>query len=161
METITLREFSRRHNISVEAVSQAIKDQRLVGSVVRNHKGVPRLNEELALQEWAGNTIPAKNRLGNSIEVDGASYAESRAKREAYNAELARLELEEKQGTLVDAEQVKKDAYATARQVRDGMLNIPDRVAAELAALTDQFEVHRRLTEEIRKALETALSDQS
>ena len=159
METITLREFGRRHNVSVEAVSQAIKDDRLVKSVVRNEKGVPKLKEELALAEWAANTIPAKNRLAISVEVDNAPYAESRAKRESYNAELARLELEEKQGTLVSAEEVKKEAYGIARQVRDGMLNIPDRVSAELAALTDQFEVHRRLTEEIRRALESALPE--
>jgi hypothetical protein len=41
-----------------------------------------------------------------------------------------------------------------ARLVRDAMLNIPDRVAAELAAETNQFKVHQRLTHEIRRALE-------
>lgn len=160
METITLAEFGRRHGVSIEAVSQAIKDGRLVESVVRSANGRARLDEDRALQEWADNTIPAKNRIKSAAEVEGVSYAESRAKRESYNAELARLELEEKQGTLVDAEVVKKQAFAVARQVRDGMLNIPDRVAAEMAALTDQFEVHRRLTEEIRKALMTALPEE-
>ena len=41
--------------------------------------------------------------------------------------------------------------------VRDAMLNIPDRIASELAAETDQFEIHRLLTVEIRRALGTAL----
>ncbi len=45
-----------------------------------------------------------------------------------------------------------------ARMVRDAMLNIADRIASELAAETDQFEIHRLLTVEIRRALGTALN---
>ena len=37
------------------------------------------------------------------------------------------------------------------------MLNIPDRIAADLAAETDAFKVHARLTKEIREVL-TALA---
>lgn len=160
MELISIREYARRHGLGFESVRQAILDGRLIKSVKRGPNGHAQLDEQLALKEWAENTMPAKNRLAQAVTVDSESYAASRAKREAYNAELARLELEEKQGTLVNAADVKKEAYAAARQVRDGMLNIPDRVAAELAALTDQFEVHRRLTEEIRKALTTALPEE-
>ena len=82
------------------------------------------------------------------------SYAEARAERERFLAQLARLEYEEKSGALVEAEEVKREAFRLARVVRDGLLNLPDRVAAELAAETNQFVVHRRLTEELRKALE-------
>ena len=38
--------------------------------------------------------------------------------------------------------------------VRDGILNIPDRIAGDLAAETDQFAIHQKLTAELRKALE-------
>jgi hypothetical protein len=38
------------------------------------------------------------------------------------------------------------------------MLNIPDRIASELTAETDQFEIHRLLTVEIRWALGTTLN---
>jgi hypothetical protein len=39
------------------------------------------------------------------------------------------------------------------------MLNIPDRVSAELASMSDQFEIHRFLTDEIRKVLSSTLSE--
>ena len=47
------------------------------------------------------------------------------------------------------------EAFKMARLTRDAMLAIPDRLAAEIAAETDTFKVHTRITEEIRKALES------
>lgn len=83
-----------------------------------------------------------------------ATFAQSRAIKEAYLARLAKLEFEEKSGVLVKADAVKNEAFKVARLVRDAMLNIPDRVSSELAADTEPFVVHRKLTLEIRKALE-------
>jgi hypothetical protein len=68
-------------------------------------------------------------------------------------AALAELDHSERSGTLVNAEEVRRSAFKLARQARDGMLNIADRVAADLAAETDAFKVHARLTKEIREAL--------
>lgn len=80
----------------------------------------------------------------------GPSYAQSRAIREAYQARLARLEYEERSAKLVDVDKVKAEAFKVARMVRDGMLNLPDRIAHELAHETDAAAVHRRLSDEIR-----------
>jgi hypothetical protein len=45
-------------------------------------------------------------------------------------------------------------AFTKARTVRDNLLNIPDRLAATLAAEADVDKVHQMLTGEIRKALD-------
>ncbi len=45
-------------------------------------------------------------------------------------------------------------AFTRGRTVRDNLLNIPDRLAATLAAETDVDRVHHLLSVEIRKALE-------
>lgn len=82
------------------------------------------------------------------------TFQQARTLREAYMARLAKLEFEEKSGKLVHADAVKNEAFKTARMVRDNLLNIPDRVAGELAAEANQFKVHQRLTLEIRRALE-------
>lgn len=84
----------------------------------------------------------------------GPSYAQSRAVREAYQARLAKLEYEHKSGKLVEVDKVKAAAFRTARTVRDGLLNLPDRVAHELAHETDPTKVHLRLSTEIRTVLE-------
>lgn len=158
--TVTLSDFARQKRVSLDAVTKAIKDGRLRESVVKTQGRYPRLLPDVAMREWGENTSPALQRNQEPADTGDApaSFAESRAKREHYQAELARLELEAKQGALIPADDVKKQAFTAARQVRDQMLNLPDRLAAELAACSDQFEVHRLLTGEIRKALETALS---
>ena len=50
-------------------------------------------------------------------------------------------------------------AFRRARIVRDGMLNLPDRVAAVLAAETDVAKVHEVLSKEIRLILEEISRD--
>ena len=82
------------------------------------------------------------------------TYAEARAQHERFKARLAELELDTREAKLVNADDVKRESFKAARQVRDAMLNIPDRVAGELAAESNQFKVHQRLVKEIRRALE-------
>ena len=58
----------------------------------------------------------------------------------------------------IDVARIKKDFPLLARTVRDGLLNLPDRVAHELAHETDPSAVHLRLSSEIRAVL-TALAN--
>ncbi|NDG63975.1 MAG: DUF1441 family protein [Planctomycetes bacterium] len=82
------------------------------------------------------------------------TYQEARTQRERFMSELARLEFEERQGALVKAEEVRTEAFRIARIVRDSLLNLPDRVAGEFSAESNQFKIHTRLTQEIRRAIE-------
>lgn len=172
---LSLRAYAQRIGVSVEAVSQAIKAGRLVKSVARDSAGRPKIADPvLADREWAANTDQSKPR--NAITGDpkhrrepgapmrpmgdveapsggGPSYAQSRAIREAYQARLSKLEYEEKSGKLVSADHVRVTAYNSARTARDALLNIPDRVAGVLAGITDEREVHRVLTDEIRRVV--------
>ena len=87
-------------------------------------------------------------------EVDSRYYAARMRKTEA---EAAKKEIERRrlEGELVEVERVQADAIACAKQLRTSILNVPDRVAAQLAAERDQVEVHRILTEALRVALES------
>lgn len=78
---------------------------------------------------------------------------DSRARREHYLAEKARLDALQGRKELLPADQVKAEAFALARAVRDGMLGIADRLAPVLAATMDSRQVHQLLDEEIRVAL--------
>lgn len=60
-----------------------------------------------------------------------------RAATEASRAELARLELEEKQGRLVNAEAVRKRAHQAARTARDAVMSLRFRLDPLLAGETD------------------------
>ncbi len=54
---------------------------------------------------------------------------------------------------FVDADEIEAVAFR-ARVVRDSLLDIPDRLAAVLAAESDSRKVHALLSAEIRQALE-------
>lgn len=170
---VTITEYARQKGITHDAVRKAIKAGRLKECLVTNEKGRLRLVPDVADREWQANTQhhrkPGPQPVAGAADLpaddsdlldDIPNFNVSRAKREAYQAELARLEYEEKQGTLVNAEAVKKESFRVARLVRDAMLNIPDRIAAELASDTDTFSVHKRLTDEIRTALMGSLNDE-
>lgn len=73
-------------------------------------------------------------------------------------AEHKELELARARGQLVAADDVRRAAYETAHDVRNAMMTIPDHVAPILAAERDPIVIHRKLSEEIKRAL-TALSE--
>ena len=64
-----------------------------------------------------------------------------------------KIDYEERIAKLVSGEEVQVAAFNKFRQFRDAMINLPDRLAAMLAAETVEATVHALLTVEIRKAL--------
>ena len=92
-----------------------------------------------------------------SASPSGApAYAQSRAIREAYTARLTKLEYEERLGQLVRTDRVKIAWFQAMRVFRDRLLNLPARLAAQLAAETDERAVRALLDEEMRTALSDA-----
>lgn len=81
------------------------------------------------------------------------TFADARAVKEFYSARLTKLEYEKESGALISANEVKVQTFNRFRAFRDQMLNIPDRIADELAGITDSHEIFRILTEEIKAAL--------
>jgi hypothetical protein len=83
----------------------------------------------------------------------GLEYSKARAVKESYLARLAKIDYEERTEKLVSRDEMRVAAFNRYRTFRDGMLNIPDRLAAVLAAETDPRRTHELLSTEIRKAL--------
>lgn len=84
-------------------------------------------------------------------DTGGPSYAKSRAVREAYQARLAKLDYEEKSGKLLPADAVRVAMFNAARKARDMLMALPDRIAPLVVGNPDQHEVHRLLTDEVRR----------
>ena len=78
----------------------------------------------------------------------------TRIKSEVEKAKLLEIKARVEAGKYVDADEVKVAAFNRARVVRDALLNIPERLAAVLAAEEDASRVHALLHAEIRSALE-------
>lgn len=83
------------------------------------------------------------------------SFSEEQTRERHFKAKLAELEYMERVKTLIKAEDVETKWFELARLVRDSMLNIPARLADQLAHETDQRKVHDLLEQEIYRALES------
>lgn len=168
MALLSLRAYAKHRGVSLAAVQKAIRS----GRITTTEGG--SIDRDRADAEWSAKTRPGQQRAatpaaaasatslveaprGDSLG-GGLDYFRARAIRENYQARLAKIEYEERIGKLVNRDETQVAAFTRGRTVRDRMLNIPDRLAATLAAESDCDKVHQRLTEEIRKALDV-LSD--
>ena len=154
MPVMSQRAYARHREVSASTVQKAIGSGRI--HTLPNGQ----IDSATADAEWARNTqtqappVDRRSQPEEDGEVFGASqYTKARAVREHYQARLAKIDYEERIAKLVSGEQVQVAAFNKFRQFRDAMINLPDRLAAMLAAETVEATVHALLTTEIRKAL--------
>lgn len=87
------------------------------------------------------------------------SYQKSAARLQHYKAALTEIEYQIQTGTLVKKDEVDREVFKFHRTIRDQFLNVPDRLAAVLAAETERTKIHAIMTKEIRRVL-TALAEE-
>jgi hypothetical protein len=158
MPLLSLRAYAKHRGVSHAAVQKAIRS----GRITANADGL--IDSDQADAEWNAKTRPRQQRArsvppatrepAEAPVAGGLDYFRARAIRENYLARLAKIEFEEKTAKLISRDEVQVAAFTKARTVRDNLLNIPDRLAAMLAAEGDADKVHQILTGEIRKALD-------
>lgn len=86
----------------------------------------------------------------------GGDYQSARARRERAEAEKAELDLAERKGELKRVEQVRAPIAAALLSLREGLLQLPKRLAPQLVAEQDQSLIERKLDTEIRAQLAKA-----
>tara|TARA_Y100000592_G_scaffold95424_1_gene161911 strand:- start:416 stop:889 length:474 start_codon:yes stop_codon:yes gene_type:complete len=149
---VTIAQLAEKLGVTRGRVSQIKKTGRLEGTY-RTEGRFVFFDEDAAIAAWNGEIPQSTTRIA-SKDLEIPSFNESRAKTEFFRAEMARLDLEEKEELLCEADKVKSAAFTLARSVRDALDSIPDRVANQFAAETDSVVIHQTLQEELRKALE-------
>ena len=158
---ISLAELAMLKNVSRAAVTKKIKSGKLEGAVV-NHNGRKMVNKEEAFRLWdmadTRTVTTVKKELKEKIDSLPADsipdFAESKAKREFYLAELAKLDVEEKKKQLVSVDEIKKSSFAKARSIREALTNLADRLSHQLAGEDYATVIHNLLSTEHREALE-------
>ncbi len=98
-----------------------------------------------------GAAAPASTQAARS--ADQLDYRAARTLRESNEAALSGLRLAEQRGDLVRVADVRASLARRAAAFREGLLAIPARLAAVLAAETEVAVVHAELDREIRATL--------
>ena len=170
---VTFSEFAGIKGCTKAAVTHATKTR--IADAVVDKDGKRWLDRDLALELWNRNTKATHNAKVSKPDLIEASAPrdarelrqkvaglpddeipelnESRARREHYQAELAKLEVDLKRKELVPAVDVQKEAFALGRSVREALANLADRLSHQLAGETDPARIHAVLTDEHRAAL--------
>jgi len=90
---------------------------------------------------------------GGDAGGDGARLLKARAMRETVAAKLLRLDLDVREGRLIDVELAEQVWFETITRARTELEAIPDRVAARLVGVTDARAIRDILRTEIEAAL--------
>ena len=169
---VTFAEFAAIRGCTKAAVTHASKSRIAAAVVIKDEK--KWLDRDLALELWNKNTLASKNsKVSKADPVDEPprdakelkqrvsalpddaipDLNESRARREHYQAELAKLQVTQQRGELIAADEAKKEAFKLGRSVREALANLADRLSHQLAGETDPARIHQALTQEHRAAL--------
>ena len=158
---ITYVDLAKIKNVSKSAVSQRKAKGIFKQALVKTEDGKDYLDKDLALKAWEGIYVPVKDtkqelkqKIDNLPSDSIPDFAESKAKREFYLAELAKLDVEEKKKQLVSVDEIKKSSFAKARSIREALTNLADRLCHQLAGEDDATVIHNLLSTEHREALE-------
>ena len=174
---VSQAEYARMRGVSKQAVGKAVASGR-----IRLVDGMIDVDE--ANREWRRNTDQGLQRDPEAIRNGKAEAAESRAAaptrrrapaedvgdddagapgtlfqthraiREAWNAKLARLKVEELSGQLVRRDEVREELFRVGRKIRDMLAGIPDRCAPVVAGIDNADDCRRVIDDEIKRALD-------
>ena len=91
--------------------------------------------------------------------TDTDEYRRARTEREQVRLARERMELDQARGQTIDASEAARLAFTNFRVLRDAVLNVPARLAPQLAAETDPFRVVQLLDNALSEALASVPSD--
>jgi len=94
-----------------------------------------------------------------AVSEPGSSYAQAKLADMVFRAKLRRLEFETRQGKLVEAEAVKTRWASILVELKERVLAVPDKLAPEVAATTDERQVREVLKREMHALLNVLRSD--
>lgn len=158
MSLISRSEWARRQGFSRQYVNKLISEGK-----IKLINGMISENQANAVLDIQRNPSLPQYRAGKSsyerTENVNELFARARLKNEIERGKLLESKVKEEIGKLIDVEEVRKTAFAMGRIIRDGILNVPDRVSALIATITDASQIHEILTNELRQVLEELSRD--
>ena len=126
-------------------------------------RGMPVYDIEAARRWRSANVRPRAKNVpsqpegqlagGPPDEANRSEYFQAKTRREVAEAAKAEMEMKKMSGALVERDLVERASYEAGRLLRDMVLSVPSRSAAELAAITSPQEVETYLREALGRVL--------
>lgn len=163
---MSLGDLAKREDVSKQAISKRVKGygDLVETKLVRRELFINVVQFDRAAGD---NTDPAQALRNGKAEPEDAqgpaprdgSYSAARAARESYQAESARLDLQERLGRLVEVAEVDRRTFGILRRCRDRVLAVPALLADRLAAAPDARAIRGILDDELRKIMMQLAAD--
>jgi hypothetical protein len=158
MALISQSEWARRQGFSKQYVGKLVSegkiklvngmiDERTANSVLTRQR-----DPNLPLQRKGGGIYEQRDDMQDLL-------VKTKLKNEIERGKLLEAKVKTEMGELISAEKVRNAMFAKGRIIRDGMINIPDRVSSLLATTNDASQIHEILSKEIREVLEELSRD--
>lgn len=179
---LSQRQYAERRGCTEGAVRKALKTGKIVHGMVRDAKGRPWINPEVADREWsqshnpnyAHNNQVLAEKLGTAAEVavpapkgkptepkdpdaeveHRASISKHKQAETAIKVKLLHIQLQEQQGLLVKKSDIANALFEMGQEIRKELMGIPARHIDKLRGIPDRNQAQIYLEEAIAGALE-------
>jgi hypothetical protein len=158
MSLITQTEWARRQGFSKQYVGKLISQRKikLVNGMIDEKSA------NAVLQNQRDPNLPIRRNGSSSYESQSDMHdllVKTKLKNEIERGKLLEAKVKNEMGQLISAEKVRQAMFAKGRIIRDGILNVPDRVSSLLATINDASQIHEILMKELREVLEELSRD--
>jgi hypothetical protein len=152
MSLISQTEWAKRQGFSKQYVNKLLKN----GKIKLIDGMIDEKSANAVLQNQRDPNLPIRRNGSNSYESQSDMHdllVKTKLKNEIERGKLLEARVKSEIGQLISAEKVRRAMFAKGRIIRDGMMNIPDRVSSLLATISDAAKIHEILSNEIREVL--------
>lgn len=153
MALISQSEWARRQGFSKQYVGKLIK----LGKIKLVDGKIDEYTANAELESQRHVDLPQQRKSQGTYFVQDDVHkllVKTKLKNEIEKGKLLEARVKAETGELVRVEEVRSAFFAKGRIVRDGILNIPDRVSSLLANIDDAAKIHEILSQELRTVLE-------
>jgi hypothetical protein len=158
MSLISQTEWAGRQGFSKQYVNKLLKN----GKIKLVDGMIDEKSANAVLQNQRDPNLPIRRNGSNSYKNQSDMHdllVKTKLKNEIERGKLLEAKVKSEIGQLISAEKVRRAMFAKGRIIRDGILNVPDRVSSLIATISDASQIHEILMKELREVLEELSRD--
>jgi hypothetical protein len=149
---MTVKQFSEHRKISRQRVYKMIRAGQLLDAVT-NQDGKLKIDPVQADRALIGTLDQKFNPPKGLREIEGRDLSESRRLIACYQAALLKLQYQSQVDKWIPAEYVENQTRLFSKLVRKKIMAMPEKLAGEIATMTDHHQVRELLITRFNAAL--------